>query len=146
MSRSGYCDDMDDQWAHIRWRGVVASSIRGRRGQAFLTEMLATLDAMPVKRLIANELAVPIKCRCSWCQSQGAAVCAIGAVGRSRGVDMDKLDPEDPYGVAGVFGIATPLAQEIVYMNDEGWYGQTPEQRFDRMRAWVASLIKTPSP
>jgi len=143
MSRSGYCDDMDDQWAHIRWRGVVASSIRGRRGQAFLTEMLAALDALPEKRLIAHELVVPLKCRCSWCQRQGAAVCAIGAVGRARGVDMAKLDPEDPYGVAGAFGIAAPLAQEIVYMNDEAWYGLTPEKRFEKMRAWVASLIKT---
>src|SRR4051812_48467094 len=103
MSRSGYCDDIDDQWAHIRWRGVVASSIRGKRGQAFLREMLAALDAMPEKRLIAHELAVPLKCRCSWCQRQGASVCAIGAVGRARGVDMAKLDPEDPNRVAGAF-------------------------------------------
>jgi hypothetical protein len=43
-------------WSHIRWRGAVASAIRGGRGQAFLREMLAAMDAMPVKRLVANEL------------------------------------------------------------------------------------------
>ena len=47
MSRSGYSDDIDDNWAHIMWRGRVASSIRGKRGQAMLRELLAALDAMP---------------------------------------------------------------------------------------------------
>lgn len=141
MSRSGYTDDMDDQWAHIRWRGVVASAMRGKRGQAFLKEMLAALDAMPVKRLIAHELAVPLKCRCSWCQEQVASVCAIGAVGRARGMDMSKLDPDDYDTVAWQFGIASPLAQEIVFMNDECGYFPTPEARFDSVRAWVVSCI-----
>lgn len=136
MSRSGYSDDFgDNQWDLIRWRGAVASAMRGRRGQAFLKEMLVTLDALPEKRLIAYDL------------EKGGEVCAIGAVGRARGVDMSKMDPEDYDSVAGQFGIATPLAQEIVYMNDDGWYGLTPEQRFERMRAWVANHIKPePSP
>ena len=46
MSRSGYTDDMEDMWQHICWRGAVASAIRGRRGQAFLREMLAAMDAI----------------------------------------------------------------------------------------------------
>jgi hypothetical protein len=37
MSRSGYSDDLEN-WSLIRWRGAVASAIRGRRGQAFLRE------------------------------------------------------------------------------------------------------------
>jgi hypothetical protein len=72
MSRSGYSDDCD-QWDMIRWRGAVASSIRGARGQAFLKEMLAALDALPEPKLIAEEL-----------ESDGA-VCAIGAVGPFAG-------------------------------------------------------------
>jgi len=47
MSRSGYSDDCDDQWSLICWRGAVKSAIRGKRGQAFLKEMLAALDALP---------------------------------------------------------------------------------------------------
>lgn len=53
MSRSGYIDELD-QWDLIRYRGQVASAIRGKRGQAFLRDLLAALDAMPEKRLIAG--------------------------------------------------------------------------------------------
>ena len=58
MSRHGYADDLadDDPLAYGQWRGRVASAIRGRRGQAFLREMRAALDAMPDKRLIATAL------------------------------------------------------------------------------------------
>ena len=55
MSRSGYSEDCDG-WALVRWRGAVKSAIRGQRGQAFLRELLAALDAIPDKRLIAEEL------------------------------------------------------------------------------------------
>lgn len=133
MSRSGYSEDIDDMWAHIRWRGMVASATRGKRGQAFFREMLAALDAMPEKRLITNEL------------EQDGAVCAIGAVGKARGVDMSAIDPEDSSTVADTFGIAVCLAQEIVYMNDEAfdnYWCKTPEERWLKMRQWVAFNIK----
>jgi|SRR5579871_446217 len=132
MSRSGYSDDCE-QWDLIRWRGAVKSAIKGRRGQAFLKEMLAALDALPVKALVAHEI------------EDGDAVCAIGAVGKARGVDMSKIDPEDRATVAGKFGIAEALAAEIVFMNDEWegyWKEETPEARFTRMRAWIGSQIR----
>lgn len=45
MSRSGYCDDGDyGQWEMIMWRGAVTSAFRGKRGQAFLKEMLDSRD------------------------------------------------------------------------------------------------------
>lgn len=53
MSRSGYDDDCDG-WALIRWRGAVASAIRGRRGQAFLRELAEALDELPKHELIAG--------------------------------------------------------------------------------------------
>lgn len=152
MSRSGYVEDMDDKWALIRWRGAVASAIRGKRGQAFLREMLAALEALPAKRLVAWEL-----------EADGQ-VCAIGAVGRARGVDMKTLDPEDYDTVAGTFGINTKLAQEIVYMNDEYWFWSTddkgyikkdedgnhlkitPEERFQKMRTWIESNLLSSHP
>lgn len=131
MSRSGYSDDMDDNWALIKWRGAVNSAIKGKCGQAFLREMLVALDALPKKKLIAEEL-----------ESEGA-VCAIGAVGHVRGIDMTKLDPEDREGVAGVFGIASAMAAEIVFENDEaGPWKETPEARFERVRRWLVSNIK----
>lgn len=148
MSRSGYIDDCDEQWQFALWRGTVASAIKGRRGQAFLKEMLTALDAMPVKRLVARELEAPDLIPCShWGLFETTSVCAIGAVGRSRGVDMSRLDPDDRETVAGTFGIATPLACEIVYLNDEwGGYKETPEARFARMRAWIVSEIRKPLP
>ena len=137
MSRSGYIDDIDDQWAHIRWRGAVASSMRGKRGQAFLREMLAAMDALPEKKLIQHDL-----------EADGA-VCAIGSVGRARGVDMSKIDPEDYSNVAKTFGIAEPMAQEIVFMNDEAfdnYWCKSPEDRFQKMRAWIFSQIREEKP
>ena len=130
MSRSGYIDDMEDQWALIRWRGAVRSAIRGKRGQSFLREMLSALDVLPEPKLVANEL------------EQDGSVCAIGAVGRARGMDMAGLDPEDRSTVAHKFGIAEALAAEIVWENDEACWRETPEQRFQRMRSWVSSHIR----
>jgi hypothetical protein len=131
MSRSGYIDDGDiDQWDLIRWRGAVASAIRGKRGQAFLREMLASMETLPEPKLVAMEL-----------EADGQ-VCAIGSVGRARGVDMTQIDPEDYSKVAAVFGINEKLAQEIVWMNDDaGPCRETPENRFVRMRRWVETNL-----
>lgn len=161
MSRSGYCDDIDDVLAYGRWRGMVASAIRGKRGQAFLKEMLAAMDAMPIKRLIADDLETADAVSFSqWGMFEIDSVCAIGAVGKARGVDMSKLDPEDYNTVAGTFGVASVLAQEIVFMNDEAHYWAsddrgylktdasgkhyriTPEERFQKMRQWIESQIR----
>lgn len=130
MSRSGYNDDIDN-WQLIKWRGMVASSIRGKRGQKFLKDLLEALDAMPEKSLIADEL-----------EAHGE-VCAIGSLGLAKGLDMSAIDPEDPPQVAEAFNIAECLAQEVVYENDEGKRRETPEERWTRMRKWVASKITT---
>lgn len=131
MSRAGYYDDDSDQWATIRWRGAVASGIRGKRGQAFLREMLTAMDALPEKKLVAHEL------------EMDGQVCAIGSVGMARGIDMSQLDPENYSKVADTFGISEALAREIVYENDEGgWRDDTPEKRFERMRAWVVENLR----
>src|SRR5581483_3714094 len=104
MSRSGYSYDCENI---AMWRGQVASAIRGKRGQKLLADMLAALDAMPEKRLIVNQL-----------EADGE-VCALGALGRHRGLDMSNLDPDEPNDVAAAFDIAHQLAQEIVWVNDE---------------------------
>jgi hypothetical protein len=135
MSRSGYSDGAD-AWKLIRWRGQVASSIRGKRGQAFLREMLEALDALPEKRLIANAL-----------YDEGE-VCAIGSVGLKRGIaNMAEIEAEDFYHVAAVFGVTHQLVREIAYLNDEYdaayWVPQeTPENRWQRMRDWVTSQLR----
>lgn len=132
MSRSGYSDDCDG-WSLIRWRGAVTSSIRGKRGQAFLRELATAMDAMPVKELIADEL-----------QTADGGFCTIGVLGAARGMDMSRLDPHDRETVSAAFGISPAMAAEIVFENDEaGWYDEKPEIRWFRMRQWVESnLIK----
>lgn len=130
MSPSGYGDDADN-WAMIRWRGAVASAIRGRHGQAFLQEMIDALDALPEKRLIAGDLI------------REGEVCALGAVGLARGMEMGEIDPEDPDSVADAFALPISLACEIEYLNDEFHY-VSPEERFERMRLFaVRELAKT---
>lgn len=129
MSRSGYSDDCWG-WDLIQWRGRVTSAIRGKRGQAFLQEMLEAMAALPERKLIADEL-----------ETEDGSVCAIGAVGKARGIDMSNIDVEDRGRVAKTFGIAEALAAEIVYMNDEAGFDRSPEARFDRMRRWIESEL-----
>lgn len=163
MSRSGYSEDLDNNQLNV-WRGQVASAIRGKRGQMFLLEMLAALDALPRKELIKEAIVTP-----------EGPVCAMGAVARRRGTDTSDLDPEDADSVAARFGIARQMAMEIAYINDEqGDYvidpaatrdavirqivrgsdeqtakarvrkyrTETNAERFVRVRAWVASHIR----
>lgn len=135
MSRSGYSEDYDwgdnPEWAMIRWRGAVKAALCGARGQAFLAELIAALEAMPEKRLISHEL-----------EAKGE-VCAIGSVGKRRGLDMSALDAEDWDSVAGAFGIASAMVREIVYENDEGVWKETPEQRHARMLKWAKAHLKS---
>ena len=129
MSRSDYCYDLDN-WDMIKWRGQVASAIRGQRGQKLLRDMLLALDALPEKTLVAEEL-----------RTEQGEVCALGALGLMRGIDMERLDPEDPDRVAGAFDVAPQLVREIAHLNDD-YSNETPEARFARMRRWVESQIK----
>jgi hypothetical protein len=129
MSRSGYIDD-GDQSGIAMWRGQVASAIRGKRGQAFLRELIEALDARPEKKLIVEDL------------ERGGEVCALGAVGVKRGIDMGPLNPYDTETLAGVFGIAHQLVAEIEFMNDEGVWAKTPEERWQGMRDWAVKQLK----
>jgi hypothetical protein len=122
----------------IRWRGAVASAIRGKRGQRLLRDLIAALDAMPVKELIKHELIAE------------GQVCALGALGVARGLSMDKIDAYDREQVGRAFDIAEALAAEILYENDDGrtWvyeaadqHRETPAETWERMRAWAAQHL-----
>jgi hypothetical protein len=136
VSRHGYSEDSDDTWASIRWSGAVKSAIRGKRGQALLRDLLAALDAMPEKALIAEELVTP-----------SGEVCALGCLARARGMDVSGVAPDDPENVAKLFGVSEALVQEIAFHNDDynSWWGaraQDPAARWRRVRAWVASQLR----
>lgn len=128
MSRSGYSDDCENLEL---WRGAVDRALQGKRGQKFLRDLVAALDALPEKVLISDEL-----------QAEGA-VCAIGSVGLLRGLDFDKIDPEDHDRLAKLFDIAPAMVKEIEFVNDDDFYRrETPEARFVRVRNWALSQIK----
>ena len=144
MTRSGYSeydgDGPTDQWRMICYRGAVKRALTGKRGQAFLRDMAAAMDAMPVKELIASALITP----------EGAC-CAMGTVLKSRGIDATRIDPEDPEAVATITGISPTMAREIAFENDDdfsaGYLNETPAQRWTRMRLWIdRQLIKAPTP
>ena len=168
MSRSGYVDDFgdDDPLATGRYRQAVNRSMKGKRGQALLRDLLAALDAMPDKRLYRGNFA-----------TADGEYCALGALGVARGIRMDDIGDEDdcdPAQVAERFGIAKAMAAEVMHKNDEcgvserlyveieicgpmrrGWpdYGRhtrtittdnprSADQRWGRMRQWIASNIQ----
>jgi len=132
MSRSGYDDCCDFDWQLIMYRGQVANATRGKRGQLMFRELKAALESMPVKQLIEGKLEL------------SGEVCALGALGQARGLDMSQLDPEDAQQVGNAFDIARQLAAEVMYENDEGiWsHPEEPEHRWHRMHRWVSSQIK----
>ncbi len=134
MSRSGYSEDYGDVHLLNLYRATVDRATQGKRGQRFFRELVAALDAMPEKRLIAHDL------------ENEEGVCALGALGKQKGVKFPQLDPEDEYGdnghrLAPVFDIASQLANEVMYMNDERNESASPEERWQRMRIWAARQI-----
>ncbi len=131
MSRSGYWDDCEDELAIGRWRGAVASAIRGKRGQRLLKDLAEAMDEMPEKKLITQDLKNPI------------GYCTLGVICEKRKIaSYDSWESDDTQSLADALDIAEPLVQEIVYLNDEYTEDETPEQRWVSMRAWVDRKLK----
>jgi len=140
MARSGYSDDCDGNELWL-WRGAVKRSMEGKRGQKALREMVVALDALPEKKLVSGSF------------SGVGGYCALGALAKHRDVDVSDLNPKrpesDPYyedevdrDVVSVrFDIAPAMAAEVMYMNDEAGWGETPEHRWFRVRGWAERHI-----
>jgi hypothetical protein len=134
MSR-GYGDGDCDSNIGFLWHTIVNRATRGERGQKLLGDLCKALDEMPVKELVADEL------------EEDGGVCALGALGHARGIDMRSIDANDYDRIAQTFGCAYTLAREIMNENDEGGRSsETPAQRWERMRAWVAKQIVVECP
>lgn len=137
MSRSGYSDDWYEDNRAGLYRGAVERAMTGKRGQAALHELLAALDAMPDRALAAESLV-----------TADGKFCTLGVLGHARGLDMRLLDPVDFDAVAKAFGLATSMVREIAFENDDDFaytFDETQENRWRRMRAFVAAQIKTPN-
>lgn len=136
MSRSQYVEANELGGKLNLYRANVARTIKSKKGQAFLREMAAAMDAMPAKRLIEGELI-----------TKDGEVCAIGSVCKARGLDVSGIDPGDPASVAACVGISHILAAEIEFENDDDFYWdskETPVSRWVRMRKWIDSKLVEP--
>lgn len=136
MSRSGYTDECENL---NLYRASVERAIRGKRGQALLRDLRHALDAMPTKALAYGMI------------EKDGEVCALGAVGRLRGVTLPNVSPDDYGEKNGALGtmldIAPSLAAEVQYINDEASYSrETPEQRFKRVSKWVDDNLLAAAP
>jgi hypothetical protein len=150
VSRSGYTDEVEDNWAHIRWRGAVKAGLCSERGQRFLRELRASLKALPEKKLCGEAFA------------KDGQVCAIGSVALHRKLkagmtrsaalaEIEKEFPQEDYwdapgGASQAFDISEAAAREIMYENDGSEYDDyTPEERYKLVLAWVnRQIIKKP--
>jgi hypothetical protein len=135
VSRSGYTDDCDSYLLNL-WRANIGRATAGKRGQAFFRALLDALDAMPEHKLTSGEL-----------ENEEGAVCALGALRVAKGIPLDDSVAESEWDSLGeVFGVAPMLCQEVMYENDEGRRGkETDEERWQRMRSWVADQLKPES-
>lgn len=167
MSREwGEYDGDNPEGRYALWQQTVKLALTGKRGQKALRELAVVLDAMPEKRLIEGRI-----CRGPDEWGDGGdvefspmlsrpivgEVCALGAWARARGIPDDKLMDDaftgeyegsdlDTMGAFGqsVLGLTYALAATVAEVNDERWR-ETPEQRWGRVRSWVAGLL-APAP
>lgn len=101
-------------------------------GQKFMRELITALDALPEKRLITDLL------------SDGSDCCALGAVGRLRGVTRDEMYKigDDGRRARDLLCITRELADSVTAENDYfGELGTTPRERWQHMRAWAESQL-----
>lgn len=154
--RIGYSDEEDFPGQFGLWQGNCQRSLKGKAGQAILRELEAALLALPSKRLIAESLV-----------DTHGEVCAIGALAEFKGKITDDMIGHGEYDTEEVgveLGMPRLVAWKIVEMNDlvfngtdlvfyEGpyrWPGErpceyvpiTPEQRYERMLAWVQKQLR----
>jgi len=133
VSRISYCDEEDFPGQFDLWQGNCERSLRGKKGQEELGELRAALLDLPDKRLLHKAL-----------EDEEGGVCAIGAYGKRKGVDLSKFDLDtdtDEVGIVG--GMPRLVAWKVVEMNDFQFDRHfTPEQRYEKMLAWIDSKLQ----
>lgn len=167
MSRieEGDCDDTRSFLLSCAFTGNIKRALKGKKGQAVLKELAAALEAMPEKRLISSvfaDITIPPGEAPVYDRVQGD-VCTMGCLlihrkmtkqFRPRGqalleaINEVTCHPDDGgqeaiQQAATALDLVYPLAYELAYVNDEmGAHDETPEQRYERVLAWVRKQIK----
>lgn len=142
--RINFSDDEERPGQFALWNANVVRSLKGRAGQVALRELEAALVALPEKRLIRNYLI-----------DDADGVCAVGCYARAKGLDLKAFDRDYETDAVGVkAGMPRLVAWEVVAQNDiynEGHYkdgdgryvAYTPEERYERVLAWVREQLKS---
>lgn len=113
------------------WQANCERSMRGKRGQEELRELRESLLALPDKRLILGAL-----------EDEEGGVCAIGAYGKRKGLDLSKFEVDSDTDEVGIAGGMPPLvAWKVVEMNDLLLDHLTAEKRYEQMLSWVDSML-----
>lgn len=110
MSRFHENDDFDSNYCYL-WDSRVRQTIKGKRGQKMLREFIDALLELPSRRLIAGNIV------------KNGEVCAVGALAKKRGVDLEPWDDgtadDDTTARLGVaMGLTYTLAFEMGFLND----------------------------
>jgi len=155
-------DCIEDELRMWAFQGNIKRAVAGKKGQKFLREMEAALLALPVKRLTKGALADAhehsFPNRLGYVPEATGDVCALGAVAAARAVAAgkdrkgalqelaEKFDPSEQGWVltdeaAHHLKISHPLAYAVVEKNDE-CSAKTPEERYERVLAWVQAKLK----
>lgn len=158
MSRISYSEDEDYPGQFNLWQANCQRSLRGKVGQRELRELEAALLALPDKRLIHGLLT-----------DDDGGVCAVACYAKHKGLDLSQFDPEydsDEVGIAA--GMPRLVAWKVVELNDiqfDGYYviregpsryntmggycefvPFTPEQRYEKVLAWVRKQLRAQTP
>lgn len=129
--RINYTDEEDYPGQFDLWQANCERSLRGKQGQEELRELRNALLALREKRLLLGTL-----------EDEEGGVCAVGAYGKHKGIDLSKFDVDSDTDDVGIAGGMPPLvAWKVVEMNDLQFDHVTPEQRYEKMLAWVESKL-----
>lgn len=141
MSRfwEGESDDPLD-WG--RYEAAKRATLRGKRSQAFLRELVAALDALPQPELSEGALG----------DRRTGCVCVLGAIALAQGDSFDDLAKDNgnwsPDDAAKWYSISPTLANEIISANDDWRDGNAVDVRRSRwrhVRAWAVHHLIEPA-
>ena len=129
--RLNYSDEESFPGLFDLWQANIDRCLKGKKGQAALLEFREALLALPEKRLIADAL-----------YDEEGSVCAVGAYGAYKGVNLNDCDPDYETDEAGFkFGLPRLVAWKLVELNDIEFDQCSPEERYTRMLNWVEGRI-----
>lgn len=167
--RINYSDDEDFAGQFFLWQSNCDRSLRGKRGQASLRELESALLAMTEKRLVSGEFVTP---HGEACALGAMAVQRKMVEGLSREAAIAacaEMDQDESQQHGEALGCPRLVAWKVVEQNDiinddvwevhhgpvrrhHGTYKggiahvrpMTPEERYDRVLAWVRSELVKP--